>query len=51
MLRGRHRHHLLVKSPRGAEASFERAKEALRVFAGGQTRPRVTVDVDPASMM
>jgi len=51
MLRGRHRHHLLVKSPRGAEASFDRAREALRLHAESAPRPRVTVDVDPASML
>ncbi|MFN0008602.1 MAG: primosomal protein N' [Planctomycetota bacterium] len=51
MLRGRHRHHVLVKSLRGAEESFDRAREALREFAGVTPRPRVTVDVDPASML
>ena len=51
MLRGRHRHHLLVKSPRGGEADFDRAREALRLHAESAPRPRVTVDVDPASML
>jgi len=51
MLRGRHRHHVLVKAPRGAVESFERAREALRRYAEDTARPRVTVDVDPASML
>jgi len=50
MVRGRHRHHLLVKA--GSEASgFEAAREALVRFSGATSRPRVIVDVDPASML
>ena len=47
LLRGRHRHNLLVKAPRGSEA-FARARAWLVDFAGSSSRPHVVVDVDPA---
>jgi primosomal protein N' (replication factor Y) len=50
MLRGRHRHHVLVKAA-GAAEGFEAARETLRVLAASTQRPRITVDVDPASML
>ncbi|HEV8112514.1 MAG TPA: primosomal protein N' [Planctomycetota bacterium] len=50
MVRGRHRHHVLVKSPIG-DAGFDAAREALRKFADSTQRPRVILDVDPASML
>jgi len=49
-LRGRHRHHLLVKAPADGEA-LERARDALIEHAAGSARPRVTIDVDPVSML
>jgi primosomal protein N' (replication factor Y) len=50
MLRGRHRHHVLVKTAAAGEG-FEAAREALRALAASTQRPRITVDVDPASML
>jgi primosomal protein N' (replication factor Y) len=50
MVRGRHRHHVLVKSPIGS-AGFDAAREALRQFADSMPRPRVILDVDPVSML
>ena len=50
MLRGRVRHHLLLKgAPRAA--AFADARAALVDLAGGRTRPRVTVDVDPTALL
>jgi primosomal protein N' (replication factor Y) len=48
--RGRHRHHLIVKSPANAEG-ISKARELLMPFADARARPRITIDVDPASMM
>jgi primosomal protein N' (replication factor Y) len=50
MLRGRHRHHVLVKA-RSEGVGFEAAREALRLLAASTQRPRVGIDVDPTSMM
>jgi primosomal protein N' (replication factor Y) len=50
MLRGRHRHHVLVKTSSDG-VGFEAAREALQKLAASMQRPRVTVDVDPASML
>jgi primosomal protein N' len=50
MLRGRHRHHLMVKASR-IVPGFESAREVLRSFAESTARPRVSVDVDPASLL
>ena len=50
MLRGRHRTHLLLKAPaRGS--SLDRARECLIAFAEEHARPRITLDVDPASLL
>jgi len=49
MIRGRHRHHLLVKA--GAGDGLERARTALLEFANASARPRVMIDVDPVSML
>jgi primosomal protein N' (replication factor Y) len=49
-LRGRHRVHLVLKSPREG-GGLERAREKLVELAEGVTRPRVTIDVDPVSML
>jgi len=46
-LRGRHRHHLVVKSPLG-DAGFERA---VRLLAEGGEDPLPKIDVDPVSML
>ncbi len=48
-VRGRHRHHLLVKVPEGEELGPPRS--LLVRMAGQHTRPRVSVDVDPVSML
>jgi primosomal protein N' (replication factor Y) len=50
MLRGRHRHHLLLKGMPGS-AGFAAARAALLEFAGTRTRPHVTVDVDPTALL
>jgi primosomal protein N' (replication factor Y) len=50
ILRGRHRQHLMVKAKRDSPG-FESAREAMRAFAGTASRPRVHVDVDPASLL
>jgi primosomal protein N' len=49
MVRGRHRHHLIVKA--GAGDGLERARTALLEFADASARPRVMIDVDPVSML
>jgi primosomal protein N' (replication factor Y) len=55
LLRGKHRHHILVKTAagRGAKSSsaLAEARRFLADFAGKTTRPRVMVDVDPTSML
>lgn len=50
LLRGRFRYHLLLKSPLEGEG-FGRARRWLLERARATTRPRVTVDVDPVSML
>lgn len=47
--RGRHRHHLLLKASAGEGVA--RARTALTRFAGQIARPRVSIDVDPVSML
>jgi primosomal protein N' (replication factor Y) len=49
-LRGRHRHHLLVKA-RLDDGALEHARRVLIEHFAGATRPRVTIDVDPVSML
>jgi primosomal protein N' (replication factor Y) len=49
LLRGRHRSHVLLKGRAGV--GFGRARELLAAFAEEHARPRVTVDVDPMSML
>ncbi len=51
LLRGRHRWHVLVKAPVDAHADFERARDVLATLAEERARPRVTIDVDPTSML
>jgi len=50
LLRNRHRHHILLKTPRAA-AVVERVIAALRAVCDPLTRPRPTIDVDPVSML
>jgi primosomal protein N' (replication factor Y) len=50
-LRGRFRHHLLVKAGARATEAFATCREACATFAGETNRPRVTVDVDPVNML
>jgi primosomal protein N' (replication factor Y) len=49
-VRGRFRHHLLVKAPLEGDG-FARARHALVLFAEAHARPRITVDIDPVSML
>jgi primosomal protein N' (replication factor Y) len=53
LLRGRHRHHLLVKAPPdgAGEEAFATAREMLALRAETTNRPRMAVDVDPASLL
>jgi primosomal protein N' (replication factor Y) len=48
--RGRHRHHLIVKAPANAPG-LEEARDRIAQFADARARPRITIDVDPASML
>jgi primosomal protein N' (replication factor Y) (superfamily II helicase) len=50
MLRGRHRHHLLLKSL-PAPDDLQRAMPVLRKLSTEFTRPHVLIDVDPAAML
>ncbi len=49
MMRGRHRHHLIVKT---AEAdTLDRARAVLVELSAGLRRPRLVIDVDPVSVL
>ena len=50
LVRGRHRRHLILKAPSGARA-LDEAREHLLTLSAGISRPRVTIDVDPTSML
>ena len=50
LLRGRHRHHALFKTPFGATA-FDRVRELALAEARSSGRTRLLVDVDPMAMM
>ena len=50
LVRGKTRHHLLIKASEGAEC-LGRVRAFLVEFGAAQSRPRVTVDVDPVGMM
>jgi primosomal protein N' (replication factor Y) len=50
LLRGRHRHHLLVKAAEDSPR-FERAIELLAERSARESRPALKVDVDPMSML
>ena len=49
-VRGRHRAHLLVKAAE-ANSTFSRARAILARFAEEHARPRLSIDVDPVSML
>jgi len=49
-LRGRHRHHLMLKAP-GSNTALSLARTRLAQFADEGTRPRYAIDVDPVSML
>jgi len=49
-VRGRHRQHLLLKSP-PTNPGLTAARSLLIAFAENETRARVTIDVDPVSML
>jgi primosomal protein N' (replication factor Y) len=50
LLRGRHRHHVLLKAP-GEGDGLARARGLLVRFAAEHTRPRISIDVDPLNML
>ncbi|MCP5020786.1 MAG: primosomal protein N' [bacterium] len=50
MIRGRHRHHILIKGPLDGPA-FGIARNLLVHMMEGRTRPRITLDVDPVQML
>lgn len=50
MIRGRHRHHILIKGPLDGDA-FGIARNLLVHMMDGRTRPRITIDVDPVQML
>lgn len=50
LVRGRTRHHLLVKAPEGSPA-ISAARAICVQLAEETTRPRVTLDVDPVAML
>jgi primosomal protein N' (replication factor Y) len=50
LLRGRHRQHLLIKSTIGAKA-LQEARTQLIAFLESTPRTRMTIDVDPVSML
>ena len=50
LLRGRHRKHLLIKAHVGG-ASLNDARALLVRLAATQSRPRISIDVDPVSLL
>lgn len=50
LVKGRYRHHCLVKLPAGSP-SLGRARDLLLEAAAGTSRPKVLVDVDPMGML
>jgi primosomal protein N' (replication factor Y) len=55
LIRRRHRHHVMIKVPRATPGSgadpLARLRDTLLAVAQGQRRPRVTIDVDPVSVL
>ena len=49
-VRGRHRHHILLKAPQ-ITAGLRRARSILIRFSTEHQRPRLTIDVDPVSLL
>jgi primosomal protein N' (replication factor Y) len=50
MIRGRHRHHILIKGPLDGDV-FGIARNLLVQMMEGRPRPRITLDVDPVQML
>ncbi len=50
MLRGKHRHHVLLKLPRAGDG-MARARTALARLHEGRRTERIVIDVDPVSML
>ena len=50
LVRGKHRHHMLLRAPCG-EPVFERGVRRAIELAAGFTRPAVKLDVDPMSVL
>jgi len=50
MVRGRHRHHVLLKCAADCPA-IAALLARLRLFAAAEARPRIAIDVDPVSML
>jgi primosomal protein N' (replication factor Y) len=50
MLRGRHRRHLLIKSPAGSRG-LARVRDRMIELLESTPRPRMSIDVDPVSML
>ena len=55
LIRRRHRHHVMIKVPRAAPDagvdSLARLRDTLLAAIQSQRRPRVTIDVDPVSVL
>ena len=49
-LRGRYRQHLLLKTPE-LNRAFALARSILIGFAEENARPRLSIDIDPSSML
>jgi primosomal protein N' (replication factor Y) len=49
MMRGRHRHHVLVKAP--TPEVLDTARKVLVEHLGAKRRPRAVIDVDPTSVL
>ncbi len=50
LLRGRHRHHLLLKGPI-SNPDFSVARNLLTIITESKSRPRITIDVDPVHLL
>jgi primosomal protein N' (replication factor Y) len=49
MMRGRHRRHIMVKTT--SEEQLDRVRAVLIELSGEQRKPRLTIDVDPVSVL
>ena len=50
LVRNRHRHNFLVKSPLG-DPGFQEAVDGLADHTATKSRPQIKIDVDPMSVM